>query len=292
MAAPIFIEPGETPVWQPQSRTALVTLAIGPAYRANWQRLARASWQVYCDRFGFDLIVISRFLDASPLAASRSPAWQKLLILSQPWSAGYERLLWLDADILIRPHAPDIRLGVPLEKVGAVDNYAQLSPVESQIRLERSSAATRPQLPPVQSLAEVSWAWERFINHMYRNLEKLDTAETRMLNTGVMLLSPAHHRTLLETVYSTYPQRTQGYEQLPLSLHLFRDNLCYLLNPRFNWGLFEILAVHCPRLLSKEEPFPRELFRELLAGQMQNAWFLHFAGVGWMMGELEGVERA
>src|SRR5207237_10182487 len=90
-------------------RAALVTLIVGDAYRANWQRYCERNWRAYASRHGLDVIVLEQPLDTSPRAQSRSPAWQKCLMLSQSFSAQYDQLIWLDSDIVINTHrAPNI----------------------------------------------------------------------------------------------------------------------------------------------------------------------------------------
>ena len=107
---------------------AIVTLAIGAAFRQRWLEVCKPNWQRYAERHGYDLICIDQPLDHTPRVLQRSPAWQKCLVLSQPFSRNYERLVWVDLDILINPEAPDIADGVPLDKVGAVDEYSIPTP--------------------------------------------------------------------------------------------------------------------------------------------------------------------
>src|SRR5512144_2432423 len=109
-------------------RKALVTMAIGASFRRRWLGICRDNWRTYADRHGYDLICLDEPLDDSDRARRRSPAWQKCLILSQPFSRDYDRLVWVDLDILINPLAPDICQGVPIEKVGGVDEYSIPTP--------------------------------------------------------------------------------------------------------------------------------------------------------------------
>ncbi|MBF0158782.1 MAG: hypothetical protein HQL58_04600 [Magnetococcales bacterium] len=272
----------------PQSREAIVTLVIGDSFRHSWEGAARPGWMRYAEKHDLDVIVIQQPLDGSLLAQSRSPAWQKCLILSQPWSMLYQRIIWVDADIIINPHAPHVCYGVPLQQVGAVINYDQLSLAEKHIRLDRTTASTKPDdMPAMQTLAEVAKNFSYFNNFLYRNLESIDTDESRTISTGVMVLSPQHHRAVLEDTYS-FPQRTNCYEQHPLSLLLMQRGLLYELNPRFNWHLFEYFAVHCPKLLAKTkdgtipDDFPWSLFMELVENEFHNSYFLHFAAMGYL----------
>ena len=103
------------------NRAALVTLTLGDSFRWLWRRYCRPSWLAYAQRHGYDLICLDTLLDKSEAAAQWSVLWQKLLVLGQPFAAQYEQVVWVDADILIHPQAPAITAGVPVERVGAVD---------------------------------------------------------------------------------------------------------------------------------------------------------------------------
>src|SRR6266545_710151 len=127
-------------------RQAIVTLLVGNRYRADWHRFAKRHWLAYAERHGIDVLPLERVLDASSRAFSRSPAWQKLLILSQDFADRYEQIIWVDSDVMINPAAPLITEGVPLEKVGAVDEYAFPSPEDHSNIVRRVGEALH--LPP------------------------------------------------------------------------------------------------------------------------------------------------
>ena len=74
-------------------RKAIVTLAIGEEFAARWREACEENWRAYADRHGYDLICITDPPDDSRRARDRSPSWQKLLLLGQPWSADYERIV-------------------------------------------------------------------------------------------------------------------------------------------------------------------------------------------------------
>src|SRR5262249_58192379 len=85
---------------------ALVTLAIGRRFSERWRTLCQPSWQRYAERHGYDVICIEHTLDSSERARDRSPAWQKCLILGQPFARDYERLVWVYSATLINPAPP------------------------------------------------------------------------------------------------------------------------------------------------------------------------------------------
>ena len=100
---------------------AIVTLVIGDKHRNLWQKLALPSWQRYAARHGYEIIAIERPLDDSEFAKRRNVTWQKLLILDYPEVRRFERVLWLDSDIVINDiTAPCPVNQTPAELVDAV----------------------------------------------------------------------------------------------------------------------------------------------------------------------------
>ena len=109
-------------------RTAIVTLAVGAEYERQWRTACERNWATYAERHGYDVICLTEPLDLSDRAASRSPSWQKLLVLGQPFAADYDRVIWVDADMLFNPEAPALVDGIPAERVGAVDESGDSRP--------------------------------------------------------------------------------------------------------------------------------------------------------------------
>lgn len=250
------------------SRKALVTLAVGASFQQRWEQVCRPNWQEYADRHCYDLVCIQHPLDISPAAKRRSPAWQKCLVLSQDFSAEYERIVWVDLDILLNPHAPDVAEGVPIEKVGAVDEYS--IPTRSQHQ---------------STLAKLYSYWDSIGAPYIRNptaesyyqVYGFQTGFPYVVQTGVMVLSPRHHRQILEFVYDNYEDKghTWNYEMRPLSYELLKAECVHWLDPRFNylWGLYQ--AVNFPFLMDNPNS---ELLPSCLGEARRRTYFLHFAG--------------
>lgn len=106
-------------------KKALVTLVVGEKYQQFWKKYCQKNWQKYAEKHGYDLVCISELLDNSERGKKRPPHWQKCLILSQEFSKKYERIVWLDSDVVINwQDAPCICENLPKEKVGAVKSWA------------------------------------------------------------------------------------------------------------------------------------------------------------------------
>lgn len=273
-------------------RKAIVTLVVGKAYLERWEKLCRPNWQRYADRHGYDLIVIDAPLDTSVQAQNRSPAWQKCLILSQDFSKSYERLVWIDSDILINAAAaPCITEHVPLEKVGAVDAYSAPSPELYRLILDRQYAYFRSMGGnPIENYTP-----QEFYRR-YGLPEQFD----RVAQTGVLVLSPHYHRQILEKTYYEYEDKGDGawnYEMRPLSWELMRSDCMHWLDYRFNLIWPDYLCLHYPflfgrrysRYVQKAQKLLSTLKVEVQLDRLRylcantafaNSFFLHFSGTG------------
>ena len=213
----------------------IVTAAIGELYMKLWDRVCRPSWENYAAQWNADIVVITEYLDDSELAKARSPAWQKLLILDQPWAKHYPRLLWLDADILISNRALNIfEYATDPAKIGICVNGGRLSESEKLIYIERLyNCQFRA------DVADMAWSEEMRKHYLFDELPGHDV----MYNTGVMVLSPGYHNQLFRDVYKG-KQYGQLYEQPRLSHEIIERGLAHELPPRFNWGIHESLVMY------------------------------------------------
>src|SRR5262245_21619789 len=134
------------------NEVAIVTLAIGEQHLAFWRKYCERGWRDYAQRCGYDLVPITAPLDTSPLAASRSPAWQKCLVLSQKFSAKYSQIISLDCDIVINTdEAPKITDFVAPTEIGGVISGSHIHPdlrihLLSRLRNQRYEIDSGPRL--------------------------------------------------------------------------------------------------------------------------------------------------
>jgi hypothetical protein len=231
---------------------AIVTLTVGSEHLDRWRRRCEESWTLYAARHGFDLIRFDQPLDDSPRARERSPSWQKLLVLEQPEVAGYDQVIWVDSDILFGHDAPALGEGVPPELVGAVDELDVPSPKE--------------------------------LGHIHPGSMRdfyaaagLDADFEKLLQAGLLVLSPNHHSDRLRGIYDEYedPGPNLNYEMRPLSYELQRTNQVHWLDRRFNftWPLYR--AYRYP-FLATQPRHPRAY--EALESALREVYCLHFAG--------------
>jgi hypothetical protein len=281
-----------------KNQKAIVTIVTGERYQRTWKTYCEGNWQRYGEKHGYDIICIEKPLDTSPRANSRSSSWQKCLTLGQDFAARYERIVWCDSDVLINTRAaPSIIDQVPIEKVGAVElfcysKYAgSLGPEAVRRMFEFWNT------PLVNRTAQEYYA-------DYGLAGGFDT----VVQAGVLVLSPKHHRDLLEKVYFEYDgSGKEGaewhYEMRPLSYELLKANAVHWIDPRFNWLWIDSILMHYPFILTDARPrgIPGraanmlarnvggltcdEMIPACLGVAFLNSYFLHFGGgrIGDMM---------
>ncbi len=125
-------------------KTAVCTLVVGDRFERLFDQYVLDGWQKYCARHGYELIVFRRLLKALP---GKSPSWQKLFILEQPELKGFQKIVWLDADIIIKSDAPPIE--VPSGRLGYVQEIPFTGSIESWYAMFS--------LPPHRTLSKVGY---------------------------------------------------------------------------------------------------------------------------------------
>lgn len=256
---------------------AIVTLIVGAKFQEFWQRDCRANWEAYAARHDADLIVLAEPLDTSPRATTRRITWQKLLILGEPRIKKYSQVVWLDADILIHPHAPWVGQDVPPHLVGAADEYAYPTKALNRIALARLYNFWRKH--------NIRFADNPTPREFYE-LAGFPVVADRAVQAGVMVVTPHLHRDVFEYVYHHYEQLKLGGlngEMRSLSYELIRANLVHWLAPQWNGNWLMHKALFYPFLfLETRHPLLARCATQTLA---QN-YFLHFAGSAY---ELDAV---
>ncbi len=257
---------------------ALVTMLIGKNYQRLWEQQCRANWEMYAARHDADVIVLDTHLDTSPRAMTRQRSWQKLLILGEPRLAAYEQVVWLDADILIHPRALWVGENVPRELIGVTDEY------EYPTRELNFVALTR--LYRFWEKQNIRFARNATPREFYA-LAGYDKTFDRAAQSGVMVMNPQAHRSLLEHVYYTR-EGTQldglNGEMRPLSYELLSANCVHWLAPQWNALWQQEKALSFPFLyLESEHPLLSLCATRALAKN----YFLHFAGA---LSELAAVD--
>ncbi|MBM3838214.1 MAG: hypothetical protein FJ398_09650 [Verrucomicrobia bacterium] len=253
------------------ANVALTTLALGEATQSYWKAHCQWNWAEYARLHGYGLHVITEPLDRSDRSARRSPAWQKCLLLGHPELQGYRQVVLLDADVAINPQrTPAITDYVPEDKVGGVISGAYIHDDLKMLCLERLRTKTF-------AFCSDRSDWNAEQRRFYEAYG-LSPMFSEIIQTGVLVASPARHREIFEGVYARdYAASERDYEQVPLSHEILRRDLLCRLNSRFNTVFYERLAVHYPYLLNKQLPNFAPMARIAVFVEWSNSFFLHFA---------------
>jgi len=263
---------------------AIVTLAVGERCYRPWHDHLLPGWQCWCDRHGYQLVVFDHLLDTSAVAQNRSPAWQKLLAMAAPELRPFEQALWIDADVMLCPWAPD-----PLEEcdpnlVGMARDDG--SPLASEPLWFRDTWAQILK----RSLAEpVPLGSEPF---SYYDLWGFNARQRPLYNSGVVAFSPRGHSELFRGLYYRWLDGGSGalYEMIPLNLELNQRQLLQELDGRFNrlFGVYHAVW--------RTEPDQFQRWRDITEGHLdlvgfadhlyQSSFFVHFAGAHGLMQQL------
>jgi hypothetical protein len=263
-------------------KRALATLVVGQTCRQRFAARAAASFRAYAKAHGLSLVVLDRLIDDSPRGRARSPAWQKCLLFEHPRLRACDQVLWLDADIVLHPAAPDVFSEVPVGTLGAVEQFT--SPTA------RDYAAARERIRRHLAGQGLAQPDDDTPQAFYRHYG-LDNGPDAVVQTGVMVLTPEAHAPAMAAAYAEDRRpdsRAMLFEMRPLSYHLLRAGPVRWLDPRYNTLWATALANRYPFLMDqaflnacRDRPdILARLKAACIGAVFDDAYFLHFAGVG------------
>lgn len=98
---------------------AVITLALGDDYK-KIADLTHSSIKSYADKIEADFIDLSDHIKAND-----EPHWNKFILYK--YFQKYDRILWLDSDLLVRDDCPNMFDFVPIEKIGIFEEGKYIS---------------------------------------------------------------------------------------------------------------------------------------------------------------------
>lgn len=265
MSDPEITAPSAVSDTPPKHDKALVTVVIGEQYFKMWSERFKETWQRYAMKHGYDLLVITRFIDPTPRARERSIHWQKLLILEEERVQPYKDVVWLDADILINYHrAPCIVAHNNSDKIGLTSYHRELTSEQHMINRHVRQSLMFGSIP--------LRTFEKFYGQAGLPEDVRD-----FCNTGVLVLKPALHGPILREVYDRYEENEHSLmENVPLSYHLLKYGHANIIDPRFNF-LWRREVVENYSFLCLPKYFDNEEIHSLCVNQAyHNCFFMHF----------------
>ena len=207
--------------------------------------------------------------------------------MSSPELRSFEKVLWLDADVLLSPWAPD-----PLDAhhpalVGMARDDG--SPMASQPAWFKSiwSDVLRGSLGPAAPAGPDPFS--------YLDLWGFNGRLRPLFNTGVIAFSPYHHADLFRSIYNQWLDGGPGalYEMVPLNLVLQQRGLLQDLDSRYNrlFGVHHAVWRLAPAAYQRWHGKPeleRADLRVFATHLVSSSFALHFAGAHGLMEQLLG----
>lgn len=265
---------------------AIFTILYGEKYVSQWKTYAEASWRAYAQKHGYDIILVTSPIQQRHDLSFRAIHWQKLFIASHPDARKYEKIVFLDSDIIINYHrAPCIVSANNSDKIGAVrfDRYIDDSSRYSLIflrqarfvnyQLRSEQRIKQPSLSATLSGPDYSATYREWTDRPW---------EIPLLNSGVLVIDPHRHRELLEGIYDQSVKdvasdevRGKAYEQGYVMYSLFKAGMINFMDERFNTISHLEIPLHYPFLaLIEDERLVQICYTTILC----NSYFMHFAG--------------
>ena len=264
-------------------KCAIATLCVGERLQHRFRQAFLPTWENYCQRHKLELVVLEGPIDSSPRARGRSPAWQKCLVHQADVLGGYDRIAWLDADIVVSPEAPNVFDAVPADFIGAVDDHATPSADEHRLVTERAYQLWTSQGIAVKR-CESSSDWY--------HMRQIQCDSPHVVQTGMFVFSPHAHGAILERAYNLYDDLGDdalNHEMGALSYEMIRSGHVFWLPAKFNmmWICYQLLHypfLENPRMIPGRLPISiKRKIAEYMRGPcvrtaLRNNYFLHFSG--------------
>lgn len=264
-------------------------MIIGDETAGMWRRYSRPTWEAYADKHGYRIVALTEPVRPELVSEAKPVHWQKCFLLQHPDLAGYDYVVWIDADVMINHHrAPCIVGQTRTDKIGAVDLtdrhptrrdfencVARYLPLKGYVTSHKRAIEGASPFPTAE------------LTGMFRAEAATGAAgyaaQPPTVNTGVMVMQPRRHAGFLAEVFFKYRDIADSadHEQTPLSDEMLAHDLLEPLDVGFNNVFYIDMAERYPFLHSV--PLMRTdgglvLARLCVTTSFLNSYFLHFVG--------------
>ncbi|MHA1597997.1 MAG: hypothetical protein ACTSV1_04680, partial [Alphaproteobacteria bacterium] len=256
---------------------AVVTLAVGDDHLAEFMGFAKATWEPYCQRHGYDLIVLTEPIDGQA-DLDRTPIhWQKLLVGQMPGAERYDHMVWVDTDIVINHHlAPCIAGQLTGDRIGAIDASDEVHTRDEFGNLKTRYTALNTMfvakstgVPDDAKIAITRAGIEDLYGYFGFDIET-----PHFINTGVFVFNPARHNDFLLHIYNN--SSDQRYMDTVFSYELIGNDMVEFVDRRFNMLWPIECARSYPFLFDPEFMVDNpETVRMCVNTAFRNSYFLH-----------------
>jgi lipopolysaccharide biosynthesis glycosyltransferase len=238
-------------------KVAVVVFVVGSKYVNMFESKFKKNLNYYCQKQGYELIILSEMIRKEEKMDGQKFLWQKLLIPSK--FMNYDYVVVMDADIFVNPNSPPLPFNeIPDGKIGCVNERKYMGNYEWR------------------ELVQIRFKYEKTGKDWYK-LSGVDKNYHDHMNSGVVIYQPKHHANILVELYDNniknYMKFHQG-DQSILSIYFMDNDLIYWIDERFNrvWGFWkEIFYPFFNHL-------PNQLKKIIVANCINLNYFTHFTG--------------
>ena len=266
----IIIEPSK-------NGNCLTTIAIGEEYYRSWEKYAAPGWIRYCEKHRLGLIAFDEDLVSSENRFWKKATWQKMLIggvlSASPYSIN--NICYLDTDILINHHSPNIFDFYDPEKIGLVSKRKGL-PYPYHDVLRRIAFLRHTYYDEEYPLD----------SSLFMSLEQLYTYHGLAVQPdeacmGLILFNVANHSEIMRSWFNKYDRNVQsvtgGGDQTHANYEIQNWGNVQWLDYRFQALWVYEMAWKYPFLYAYGKD-KNELMEQCIEASLFTNYFLHFAG--------------
>jgi hypothetical protein len=205
------------------TKFAVCVITIGDEYIKFYEKYFKKSHERYCKKYGYDLFIITEFLDSNPEHQKNEHiTYQKFLIAGYQPIQDYDYVLILDADIYIMAHAGPLTEISDLckENIAGVDEGADPS-VEIREIINRIKE------------------WPISVKDAYKSVLPSDISflSNISINSGFLLFQPKLHKEFFLRAYEKWIEIKPCFahrEQFGISYELQIQDKLYVCDKRWN----------------------------------------------------------
>lgn len=236
-------------------KVAIVIFVMGEHYIKTFNDKFKVSVESYCNKYSYDLIVLTEYIKYEENMDKKKFYWQRLLIPNK--FKNYDFIVSMDSDIFINSNAPPLPLNeIPQGKVAAVNERKYLGNYEMRERVQ------------------LSMGWEKTGKDWYA-LSGENKEYNDHINGGLVIYQPKFHGEMFEKLYNNNISNYMKYhqdDQSILSSYLIDNDLIYWLDERFNRIWFFWREIFYPDF----HGLPDDNKKILVHDYIEKNYFTHF----------------
>ena len=260
-----------------KSKDILATIAIGGQYYDDWLKNAYPSWKRYCKRHDLGLIVFDDDLISKSDKVWKKATWQKMLIASTLKSLlkDVNNVCYLDTDILINDHAPNIFLEYDSETIGLVSQVKNV-PFEVDMTHRKISFLRHTHYDNKYPLDSAIFMP---IKDLFK-YHKVDVQDNYAC-MGLIMFNVRNHAEIMHGWFNKYNSNidsiTGGGDEPYINYEIQNYGKITWLDYKFQALWTYEMAIHYPFLFNYGKD-NITLIRECIEASLMTNYFLHFAG--------------